>query len=650
GTDEGMYCLSIGYSGDELTFRNEGKLKGLNDKVSGIGEDKTGKLWIATEYAGVYRFIFGKLTNKKNTLSTIRNQDYTISKYDAADGLPSNDISIYKFRDKLLFVSEDGIFLPVEKNNGNKTSGVTFIKDKSISFGFLEKTFYINMLTEDKKGNVWLQIINKFTKQKIILEAIRNKDNLYALKTIPFKTMPQTEVYSIYPETSNVTWFGGDDGLIRYDGNIKYGYNMEFHALIRKVILERDSVLFGGVYYHEVSDSGEYIGHSLSQPEELKSEISYAFNSITFEYAAPSYYDEKSKYYKVYLEGFDKKWSGWANETKKEYTNLPPGTYKFHVIAKNIFDTESSEAIYEFKILSPWYRTWFAYFIYVIAFAFIIYLAIQFSNRRLREAKLRLEEVIKDRTNDLNKQKKELEKEKEKADKLLLNILPFKIADELKTNGNAKTKSFEQVTVMFSDFKDFTVIAQQMEPQELISELNRCFIFFDDVCTRHNIEKIKTIGDSYMCAGGIPMKNKTNPVDMVLAAFEIRDFISRLKKEQAAKGHTLWKIRIGIHTGPIISGVVGKKKFAYDIWGDTVNTASRLEQTSLPNQINISGVTYKLVKDFFDCTYRGKIPVKHKGEIDMNFVEKIKKELSVDEEGKMPNQKFWELYETLKYK
>jgi class 3 adenylate cyclase len=462
--------------------------------------------------------------------------------------------------------------------------------------------------------------------------------------------MPQTEVYSIYPETSNVTWFGGDDGLIRYDGNIKYGYNMEFHALIRKVILERDSVLFGGVYYHEVSDSGEYIGHSLSQPEELKSEISYAFNSITFEYAAPSYYDEKSKYYKVYLEGFDKKWSGWANETKKEYTNLPPGTYKFHVIAKNIFDTESSEAIYEFKILSPWYRTWFAYFIYVIAFAFIIYLAIQFSNRRLREAKLRLEEVIKDRTNDLNKQKKELEKEKEKADKLLLNILPFKIADELKTNGNAKTKSFEQVTVMFSDFKDFTVIAQQMEPQELISELNRCFIFFDDVCTRHNIEKIKTIGDSYMCAGGIPMKNKTNPVDMVLAAFEIRDFISRLKKEQAAKGHTLWKIRIGIHTGPIISGVVGKKKFAYDIWGDTVNTASRLEQTSLPNQINISGVTYKLVKDFFDCTYRGKIPVKHKGEIDMNFVEKIKKELSVDEEGKMPNQKFWELYETLKYK
>ena len=153
-----------------------------------------------------------------------------------------------------------------------------------------------------------------------------------------------------------------------------------------------------------------------------------------------------------------------------------------------------------------------------------------------------------------------MRKEKEKADKLLLNILPFKIAEELKANGNAKTKTFEQVTVLFSDFKDFTVIAQQMEPQELISDLNRCFIFFDDVCVRHNIEKIKTVGDSYMCAGGVPMKNKTNPVDMILAAFEMRDFISRLKKEQSSKGHTLWKIRIGINTGPIISGCGWKEK------------------------------------------------------------------------------------------
>ena len=170
-------------------------------------------------------------------------------------------------------------------------------------------------------------------------------------------------------------------------------------------------------------------------------------------------------------------------------------------------------------------------------------------------------------------------------------------------------------------------------------------MFFDDVCVRHNVEKIKTVGDSFMCAGGIPIKNTTNPVDVILAAFEMRDFISNLKKEQATKGRTLWKIRIGVNTGEIISGVVGKKKFAYDIWGDTVNTASRLEQASLPNKINISGSTYELVKDFFDCTPRGKIPVKHKGEIDMYFANFINKDLSIDDEGRIPNQKFWELYE-----
>ena len=150
-----------------------------------------------------------------------------------------------------------------------------------------------------------------------------------------------------------------------------------------------------------------------------------------------------------------------------------------------------------------------------------------------------------------------------------------------------------------------------------------------------------------MCAGGVPIKNNTNPVDVVLAAFEIRDFIGRLKREQSEKGHALWKIRIGVHTGSIISGVVGKKKFAYDIWGDTVNTASRLEQTSYPNKVNISGETYELVKDFFECTYRGKVPVKHKGEIDMYFADRIKKELSADDDGRIPNQNFLEMLEKL---
>ncbi|MFA5781063.1 MAG: adenylate/guanylate cyclase domain-containing protein [Bacteroidales bacterium] len=647
GTNEGIICISLNYSGDELIFKNEGKLDGIDEKIVSINEDNTGKLWVSTEFSGVYMVKFKNRYTQKNTLSLNGKLSYNITRFDTASGLPSSYSTIYKFRNKLLFVSEDGIYLPVEKLNGNKVSDITFVRKNFLSVGFPERSLYINRMIEDKRGNLWLQITNKVTGKKTLVAALKNKNGAYTINTIAFKPIPQMEIYSIYPEETNVTWFGGDDGLYRYDGNVKYAYNQEFHALIRKVILERDSVLFGGTYFKNINDSGECVGLSLDQPENLKPEISFAYNSLTFEYAAPSYYDESSKQYKIFLEGFDKKWSDWTNETKKGYTNLPPGVYKFHVISKNIFDTDSTEALYEFKILSPWYRTYLAYVFYVLAFAFIIYSAIRYSNKRLREAKLRLEEVVKERTNEINNQKKELEKEKEKSDKLLLNILPFKIAQELKADGSAKAKFFDQVTVMFSDFKDFTVIAQQLEPQELVSELNRCFVFFDDVCVRHNIEKIKTVGDSYMCAGGLPIKNKTNPIDMVLAAFEIRDFINRLKKEQSDKRRTLWKIRIGIHTGKIISGVVGKKKFAYDIWGDTVNTASRLEQSGLPNKINISGLTYELVKDFFECTYRGKVPVKHKGEIDMYFAERIKKELSVDVDGKIPNQKFEELYEKI---
>jgi class 3 adenylate cyclase len=647
GTDEGLLCLSVGYSGDELTFTNEGLFDNISEKIISIAEDDEGKVWISTEFAGVYLLEFKKWTDNKISLPLNDELSYKLTHFDTLAGLPTGYTSIYKIRNKMYFMSEDGVYLPVEEKKGNKLLAVKFEKVVNPALDFYYRGVFINMLSEDVHGNLWIQFTDNNFSTKTIAKAVLQKDSTYMMSFIPFKTVPSMELYSIFPEENGIAWFGGDDGLIRYDGSSKFEYNLNFNALIRKVILERDSVLFAGTYYTDINDSGECSGLTLEQPEFMKPEISYAYNSITFEYAATTYYSESSRRYKIYLEGFDKKWSDWTLETKKEYTNLPPGSYKFHVIAKNIFDTESTEAVYEFEIRPPWYRTWFAYFVYLIGFVFFIRAVLRYSNKRLREAKLKLEDLVNERTNEINNQKKEIEKEKEKSDKLLLNILPFKVAEELKVQGHATTKFFDMVTVMFSDFKDFTVIAQQLDPQDLISELNRCFVFFDDVCVRHNVEKIKTVGDSFMCAGGVPIKNRSNPVDVVLAAFEMRDFITRLKKEQSVKGRTLWKVRIGIHTGEIISGVVGKKKYAYDIWGDTVNTASRMEQSCQPNKINISGVTYEYVKDFFECTYRGKIPVKHKGDIDMYFAECIKKDLSVDDEGRIPNQKFWELYEQL---
>jgi class 3 adenylate cyclase len=217
-----------------------------------------------------------------------------------------------------------------------------------------------------------------------------------------------------------------------------------------------------------------------------------------------------------------------------------------------------------------------------------------------------------------------VEVERHKSDALLLNILPTETAKELKETGQAKPTYYDLVTVLFTDFKGFTHIAEKLSPQQVIEELNICFLAFDEICDRHNLEKIKTIGDSYMCAGGIPTANTTNPVDAVNAAFEMQDWMKGWTQAKIDKGEDVWEIRLGIHSGGVVAGVIGKNKFAYDIWGDTVNTASRLESSGEAGKINISGATYLLVQDKFNCTYRGKVKAKNKGEVDMYFVESQK--------------------------
>ena len=218
-------------------------------------------------------------------------------------------------------------------------------------------------------------------------------------------------------------------------------------------------------------------------------------------------------------------------------------------------------------------------------------------------------------------QRNRISKEKKRSDELLLNILPEETAEELKATGTAKAKSFDLVSVLFTDFKNFTLASEKLSPEELVAEINHCYSEFDRIITKYGIEKIKTIGDSYMCAGGLPGTNNTHPFDVVSAGLEMVNFIERNKNERKEKGQPFFELRLGIHTGPVVAGIVGIKKFAYDIWGDTVNTASRMESSGEIGKVNISGTTYELVKDKFTCTYRGKIQAKNKGEIDMYFVE-----------------------------
>jgi adenylate cyclase len=231
----------------------------------------------------------------------------------------------------------------------------------------------------------------------------------------------------------------------------------------------------------------------------------------------------------------------------------------------------------------------------------------------------------------------------------LLNILPHETAEELKKFGKATVKHYDLASVLFTDFKGFTKIAESMAPEELVANLDKYFVKFDEVIDKFKLEKIKTIGDSYMCAGGVPVANKSNPFEIILAGIEIQSAMQHMNAIQLRKGLAEWNLRLGIHTGELISGVVGNNKFAYDIWGDTVNTASRLESSGEVGKVNISGVTYKIIKDFFDCTFRGQVKVKNKDDIDMYFVERIKPEYSQNNEGTIPNQRFLDFIYDLKY-
>jgi class 3 adenylate cyclase len=244
-------------------------------------------------------------------------------------------------------------------------------------------------------------------------------------------------------------------------------------------------------------------------------------------------------------------------------------------------------------------------------------------------------------SNRLIQQKKEqIKQEKAKSDELLLNILPEDIADELKISGRSEARNYNMVSVLFADIKGFTTSAEKMSATDVVKHLEYYFTAFDEIMDRYALEKIKTIGDAYMAAGGIPQPNTSNSIEMVCAALEMQNFMRQHKERNNKPDDLCWELRLGINTGPLVAGVIGKNKFAYDVWGDTVNTASRMESNGIVNKVNVSGVTHELVKDYFECEYRGKIEVKGKGEIDMYFVNRLKPEFASDHDGIKPSSDF----------
>lgn len=313
-------------------------------------------------------------------------------------------------------------------------------------------------------------------------------------------------------------------------------------------------------------------------------------------------------------------WSSWSKKNSVAFFNLPEGDYLF------LFETKDGN-LHEVNVsinLPLWSHVLFRIAV-VVFLSFLLFLSIVILFRQR----------IKKITKNIEEEFKKAFRIKQKTEDNKSGVA----AESVKEQSRIRSRKYRKVTVLFADIQGFTKIVEHINPETLIDELDRFFFYFDGVVEKYNIEKIKTIGDAYMCAGGIPIINKTNPVEVVLAALDMQKFMQDSKVLHQEK-IGIWELRIGIHTGPVISGAIGRKNVSFDIWGDTVNIASRMESSGTAGKINITGVTYELIKDFFECDYRGKMPIKYKGETDMYFVRRIKPSLSKDEFGIFPNKEF----------
>lgn len=265
-------------------------------------------------------------------------------------------------------------------------------------------------------------------------------------------------------------------------------------------------------------------------------------------------------------------------------------------------------------------------------------------------------QVLKERIEALDKLNKELaeqnEELREENDRQaeLIAFLPTDAVDQIKDKGkNSSSLRYKMVTVLYSDVKGFTELSKEQNAEALIDELDNFFFEFDKVVEKYNIQKVKSIGDTFMCAGGIPKKNRTNPIEVIMAALEVQSYLKQLQNESKKNDRKIWGLTFGVHTGPVTADVSGKKKISYDIKGDTANIASRIESTCNPAEISVSGMTYEFIKEFFACEFKSKMPVKYKGDVPVYVVKGYRPDLSIKGEGKAPNKAFRTKFQIVKF-
>jgi ligand-binding sensor domain-containing protein/class 3 adenylate cyclase len=563
---------------------------------------------------------------------------------------------------------------------------------------------YITSIYQSKHGEYWMGSLGSGL---IKWDERAKKTTVYNQSD----GLPNDVIYGVVKDQKGYLWLSTNKGLCQFDPNKKTVKNFtEINGLMSNefnigayMLSESGVIYFGGIYGYnyfnpaELSNTksetsvvftkfkleNEWLkpgleGSILQLPISMTREIvlDYDNRSFTVRFQSSNLSHPELINYKYILEGSGQGEILIGSDNEIHFNALAAGTYELRVYAR-LADGQWSEypATLTIVISTPFWQTWW---FWVCMAALLALLIRWFFKRRIESSQreqVRLEIKIQKRTREIQaknveielqrakieeernkvvEQQKLLQIEKDKTEKLLRNVIPASTAEELKKSGKARARAYKKVSVLFTDFVGFTKISERMNATELVKKLDIYFTKFDEIIVANNLEKIKTIGDAYMCAGGVPVRNNTNPMDTCLAALQIQDYMEKRKNDAIANGREFWDLRLGINTGEVTAGVIGSERLAYDIWGATVNQAQRMEMLGEKGLVTITGATFLHIEPYFECSFKGKAQSKSKGLIDMYVVHQIKPELSIDGEGIFPNERFQQiinlhLYSSINY-
>ncbi len=514
---------------------------------------------------------------------------------------------------------------------------------------------FIYSLLKDDFNNLWASTNQGLSQYNLSSKKFTNYKEIHGLLSKEFN------LGASYKTKNGQLFFGGINGLNYFDPLTLVNFDAKLEIILNQLLVNQKVV--------RPNDGTKILSKPLFQTNEI--DLNYNQRSFTIRFHASNLSFPELINYKYQLVGSGEKEIEIGTNNEIRFNSLQPGDYRLKIYARYGQGEWISKAkIVYITIKAPFWMTWWFWTFIVFIFFMLVRLLIKARVRQAKIEQVRLEMKIAERTYEIRQQniqiemqkgeleqknaqvesqRKQLEIEKEKSERLLRNVIPDSMADELLENGKASARAFKVVSVIFTDFVGFTTFADQMDPSKLVQYLDVFFRKFDEIVFANNLEKIKTIGDAYMCAGGVPVRNNTNPVDACLAGIQIQHFMDEFNTNALLNDELQWQLRLGINTGEVTAGVIGTQRLAYDVWGSTVNRAQRMEMMGEPGKVTITSSTYKHIEPYFECVYKGVVPSKSKVMIHVYQVERIKPELSINGEGIYPNERFRKIFNLYNY-